>query len=84
MTRYRPQRGSLIESLRLTVEIETFAGLVIQLQKQLDPIVFLPEEVEVTPYQNTPDRRIDWDQTHIVTVMGQAVGFTDGPLERMP
>lgn len=34
MTRYRPQRNSLIESLRLSVEVESFAGLVALLRRE--------------------------------------------------
>lgn len=39
--------------------------------------VFSKATIAVKPYAY--DSRIDWD-THIVTVNGNAVGFTDGPL----
>jgi hypothetical protein len=79
MIRYRPQRGSLAESHVATIEIASHAELVDHLRRQHAPIAFYPEEVEVKLYL---DRSIGWAQTYIVTIMGQAVGFTDGPLQR--
>lgn len=37
--------------------------------------------VKVEPYTHNLDERTGWKQTYIVTVNGNAVGFTDGPVE---
>jgi hypothetical protein len=83
MTRYRPQRGSLIDSLRLTVEVASFDELVARLRKEFSavPFPFDRKEVEIKPYYDMPDPRIGWARTYIVLVQGQPVGFTDGLFE---
>lgn len=70
--KFRPQRGSLEESLKYVVIIPpTRKALAEHLGQREGRVV-------VKPY--AADDRIDW-HTHLVTVGGQAVGFTDGPLE---
>ena len=65
---YRPQRGTLIESMEYSVHLE---GTLTALARHLGVPV---EEIEVQAY--CYDVRIDWD-TWIVLVRGMAVGFTD-------
>lgn len=71
---FRPQRGGLSESMDEQVTFESMAGL----RFVLDKFCYGPGQVKVEPYGF--DKRIGWD-THIVTVDGRAVGFTNGPVE---
>jgi len=67
---FRPQRGSLEESMKLVMTFPTRAALAKHLGH--------PEaKVVVKPY--AIDNRIGWN-THLVTVGGTVVGFTDGPV----
>jgi hypothetical protein len=82
MTKYRPHRGQLSDSLAEIAEVEDFADLVRHMQATCPG--FYPnderptiENTEVVPYLY--DDRIGWD-THMVTVKCNAWGFTDGPL----
>jgi hypothetical protein len=74
--KFRPQRGSLRESMSEVVEIEpTYLALATLLNTN-------PEAVEVAAYGFDP--RINW-HTWVVTVNGQGVGFTDqGVYEPIP
>ena len=67
--KYRPQRGSLEESMKEVVEIEppTVGALAKYLNVRAHRLKF-----KLYAY----DERIDW-YTGIVTIDGQAVGFTD-------
>lgn len=67
--KYRPQRGSLAESMaaQMTIESPTRLELAYWLGEPA-------EDIEVKPY--VYDDRIGWD-TYIVVVRGNAVGFTD-------
>jgi hypothetical protein len=68
---YRPQHGSLIESLFDCVDIpNTKEALALHLKVK-------PSDIDVKFY--TYDDRINWD-TYLVCVKGQAVGYTSGPL----
>lgn len=60
------------------VEFESFSDLVLLLCRNnyLPPFDVL--EVEVDKY--TYDPRIEWD-TYIVTIGGNAIGFTNGPVK---
>jgi hypothetical protein len=78
MTKFRPQRGGLAESMAETIEFASLDALRSYLQETLPVWV---EAVEVKPYGF--DARIGWD-TYIVTVNGMAVGFTDGPFPDAP
>lgn len=82
LTKYRPHRELLDESMREVIEIATLDELVRHMRGSVQdwyPPDLLPtiENVAVKPY--TYDDRIGWN-TYIVTVNGQAWGFTDGPL----
>ena len=82
MTLYRPHRGSLDAAM---AEIATVDGLPSLVQHMRDTCPsFYPEDerptldnVKIEPYGF--DARIGWD-THIVTVKGNAWGFTNGPV----
>ena len=71
--KYRPHRGGLEESMREAVLVEDFAALAKHLSATET------DRVEVAPYGF--DSRTGWD-THLVTVNGRPVGFTDGPIPR--
>lgn len=66
--KYRPQRGSLEESMKEVVDLEPTIEAI---AKHLNVEVAC---VTVTPY--VFDERIGW-YTSIVTVNGDAVGFTN-------
>lgn len=71
--KFRPQRGSLKDSLKDIVTLEpTYDALAKHLHTS-------PEAIEV--YYYTYDSRLYWD-THIVTVDGVGVGFIDHPIQR--
>ena len=73
--KYRPQRGSLSASMAEVIEVpNTIKDLKLALEKEY-PFI---DEIKVNPYWF--DSRINWD-THIVTINGSAVGFTDGGLD---
>jgi hypothetical protein len=69
--KFRGHRGTLDEAMKTVVELEpTLAALTAHLGAK-------PKQVKVEKYMY--DDRIGWD-THIVTVDGEAVGFTNGPV----
>lgn len=79
--KYRSQRGGFAESMAEVVECEpNLFSLETAIAKTLPlPQVFGPLRnfsFKVTPY--CYDDRNGWN-TYVVTVDGQAVGFTDGP-----
>lgn len=76
MFKYRPQRGGLEESMKETVELADFAALRAHLAESWPEAVL--GTVEVKPYEY--DARIGWN-THLVCVNGDAMGYTDGPVE---
>ena len=80
MTKYRPHRGSLVNSMAEVIEVRSIAELVHHLQRTCIPDRRSPtrETVEVAPY--CFDGRIGWN-TYLVTVDGAPWGFTDGPLK---
>jgi len=75
---YREQRGGLAESMK-TVRVfslkDEFLNCIASEWDVRPDAIF--DEIEVRPYGW--DHRIGWD-THIVTVRGKGIGFTDGPL----
>lgn len=77
MTRFRWQRGGLEESLATTVDVRTL----VELSDLVHTATECPGRVSVAPYYPRIDVRTGWLETHVVTMGGQAVGFTDGPLE---
>lgn len=60
--------------METTITIEGIADLSLALSNAGYPV----GAISVKPYGF--DSRIGWD-THMVTIDGNAVGFTDGPLE---
>lgn len=85
MTLFRPHRGGLEEAMKEVVDLPDFAALVAHLNTIHGSLnahfgvpPYKPEQVKVEPYGGF-DKRIGW-QTYIVTVDGQAVGFTNGPM----
>jgi hypothetical protein len=86
MLLYRPHRGLLEDSMAEVVEIVDFAHLVRHMRREVErwyPTDKLPTEdnTRVEPYGF--DHRIGWD-THLVTVNGNAWGYTNGSCERAP
>lgn len=73
MTLFRFHRGSLEESMATCREVNGLFDLV----EILTASGIGPGKIEIKPYGR--DDRIGWD-THMVTVDGNAVGFTNGPL----
>ena len=69
---YRPQRGSLEDSMKDAHVI--FPATKEKLAKVLDADV---DDVDVHPYLNGRDGRIGWENTYLVTYRGWPVGFTD-------
>lgn len=79
---YRPHRGGLDESMREVVEVNDLPQLVRHMRREVEswyPKDELPteENTKLEPYAYDP--RIKWD-TYLVTVKGQAWGYTNGPL----
>ena len=68
--KYRPQRGGLAESMAKTVELRA------TIEALGEYLCIDPFAIEVKPY--CYDDRTGW-KTYLVTVDGQAVGFTDSP-----
>ena len=77
--RYRPHKGSLADSVALTVEVDGRAGLIAQLHKELAPYPVWPDEksVHIDLYGGDDDR-IGWKNVSIVTMDGYGVmGFCE-------
>ena len=73
--KFRPQRGSLEESMLGVVTLDsTLKALAGHLNADVG-------DIKVNFYMY--DSRIDW-YTYIVTVDGDAVGFTDGDIKTSP
>ena len=80
---YRPHRGGLDDSMREVVEVNDLPQLVRHMRREVEswyPEDELPTEgnTKLEPYAYDP--RIKWD-TYLVTVKGQAWGYTNGPLK---
>ena len=74
--KFRPQRGGLDEAMREVFEFSTLDELEAHLR---DALGWKFDLVGIEKYGSGIDKRIGWD-THIVTVNGRAVGYTDGPI----
>lgn len=79
---YRPHRGMLDDSMREVVEVNDLAALVRHMRREVGrwyPKDELPtlENTRLEPY--CFDARIGWN-TYLVTVKGNAWGYTNGPL----
>lgn len=77
MTLFREQRGGLEESMATVVELESRAQLVDYVAAIFNGQWIDPAKLDVLPHGI--DHRTGWD-TFIVTLDGQAIGFTNGPL----
>lgn len=77
MVKFREQRGGLEESMATVVELESRAQLVDYVAALFGGNEIDPADLDVVPYGI--DHQIGWD-TFIVTLDGQAIGFTNGPL----
>lgn len=83
LTKFRPHRGSLSDSMLLVVEVATRQELLEHIRKtNLGDVV----DISIEPYSMLPDGppvfddRIGW-HTYIVTAPeGGVLGFTNGPL----
>lgn len=77
----RMHAGGLSASMYTAAEIQpTATAVAAYVAEHLKPQSGInPEQVSVEPYGGI-DPRIGWD-TYIVLISGQAVGFTDGPLQ---
>jgi len=75
--KFRWHRGSLDDSMQTVVDFESFDGLVSILRATPYTPSFDTSDIKVEKYCYDP--RIEWD-TYIVTIDGNAIGFTDGPL----
>jgi hypothetical protein len=78
--RFRPQRGGLFESMQEVKEFSTLRDFGDHLTKEFRDLIKEGSSFSVTQYFY--DARIGWP-TWIVTIDGQAVGFTDGPIEAL-
>ena len=77
MTLFRFHRGGLDESMETVQEVYSMAGLVRAIRRASGFATFEDSDVEVKPQGY--DKRIGWD-THMVTIKGNAIGYTSGPL----
>ena len=76
--KFRPQRGSLEDSMKEIVELlPTREALIAHLYS--DHLCMWGDDVHVIPY--VYDYRINWD-TQAVVVNDYIVGFTNQPLEK--
>lgn len=85
----RAHRALLEDAMKTVQEIEptkeavyNFVLMHVAAEDHLNRMRFLSHykhaDIEVKPYHY--DSRIGWD-THIVTLLGDAVAFTDGPID---
>lgn len=79
---YRSHRGHYEDSIATVREVRDLAHLVEVIREERagwpDQDEVTAESIGVTPYHGT-DARNGWD-THLVTINGRAVGYTNGPL----
>ena len=73
--KFRPQRGLLADAMAECVELPA------TLEAVAKHVMSDIADIEVRPYLDLPDKRIDWNSTFIVMhrKLGP-MGFTDGPL----
>lgn len=80
--RYRPQRGSLADSMAEVIEVRDRAELLAILRGQWKAVgvEITDDQMKAAPYGGD-DSRIGWLDVHIVTIDGLGVqGFCEGPL----
>lgn len=82
MIRIRRHAALLIDSMETTKKIPATTKAVMDYLSN-DYFVYYTlrdkYELKVTKYCG-PDDRIDWDETYVITINGNVVGFTDGPV----
>ncbi len=77
--KFRFQRGSLNESMKTMIEVNSKEELFEKLKEAYEPFAdFNIDDVEIEDY--CYDSRIGWN-TKLVTIKGQAAGFMDGMFE---
>jgi hypothetical protein len=74
--KFRHHRSTLDESMRTVINVADADELSSTLRLTYPD---LTGDIAIKPYGY--DDRIEWD-THLVTIGGNAVGFTDGPERR--
>lgn len=79
MTLYRSHREFLDDAMKTVVEVNSLKDLRAHLANTCPYADVRSDNVLVEKYGRDIDERIGWN-THIVTINGQVVGFTDGPL----
>lgn len=78
MTLFRHHRATLSEAMETVIKVSDIKELVFKLNEDFrygPPIESKDIKVKFYGFDN----RINWN-THIVTHKGNAIGFTDGPL----
>lgn len=79
--KFRPVRGGLATSMRELKEWNTVDELILAVLDTNPSVKYITtEKIKVEPYApwTWPDKRINWEQTYLVTVDGNPVGFADG------
>ena len=76
--RYRDHRGGFMDSMATVRELADRAALMAHLRDAYRGVLQVTEAaLEVIPY--CYDYRNGW-QTYLITLHGQGVGYTDGPI----
>lgn len=81
--KFREHRGALDDSMATCVELADRSALVEHIRKiavvNLHPgIEIVEEQIVIRPYVMTPDTRIGWNATYMVSILGIGpIGFTD-------
>jgi len=75
--KFREHRGELHESMATVCEIADHAALLARVRERWGALLHYSDE-QVTVRQYPHDKRVGWN-THIVSIDGLPVGFTDGP-----
>lgn len=91
--KFRPVRGGLEEAMREVQEWNNVEELRSIVYDHISPLYLIqnsltdingeikPDEIKVEKYGQGIDERIGWD-THLVTIGGNPVGYTDGPIPK--
>lgn len=85
MRRFRFQRGSLADSMLTMVTVSSRRELYrhIAVTSPLSA-TGVADALSARRYVAAPDRRIGWDETYLVMIGADPIGFIDGPLEELP
>ena len=83
--KFRPVRGGLDTSMKELREVNNICDLMLAILDTNKGFItsLFESDIKVEAYGpwTWPDRRIGWEKTFLVTVKGNPVGYTDGPLE---